>query len=50
MLIKRKIRQVKKLEIDKSVPWGFFDGAFKGHPRNSGAGGKSFNFYTAIVV
>lgn len=34
-----KQRQVKKVQIDKSKAWGFFDGASRGNPALYGAGG-----------
>jgi hypothetical protein len=37
--IKRTPRQVTELNIDKSIPWGSFDGTSKGNPGACGAGG-----------
>ena len=45
-----RIRQVVPEVIDKSYPWGYFDGSASGDPKICGAGGVLFiyddHFYT----
>jgi len=33
-----KIKKIMMLNMDKSIPWGYFDGANKDHPSRCGAG------------
>jgi hypothetical protein len=33
-----KIKKIMMLNMDKSIPWGYFDGASKDHPSRCGAG------------